>query len=148
MGDQVFTGIMAGEAHNPRLSMSHATKLVPYRVTIVYMTTILLISFLVPMDNESLFGGSGTAASPYVVGMMLAGVKGLPDFLNVVIIIGITSVAAESIYIASRILRAMSAQGHLPRFISHVDRHGRPTWSLAITITTAFALTYINLSSK
>jgi yeast amino acid transporter len=139
---------MAGEAHNPRLAMAHATKTVPIRVIVVYMTTVLLISFLVPIEDDSLFGGSGTAASPYVIGMRLAGVKGLPDFLNAVIIIGISAVAAESIYIASRILRTMSAQGFLPKIVSHVDSKGRPTTSLGITIVVAYAMAYINLSSK
>jgi yeast amino acid transporter len=139
---------MAGEAQNPRLAMAHATKLVPVRVTVIYMTTVVLISFLVPIENDSLFGGSGTAASPYVIGMTLAGVKGIPDFLNVIIIIGISAVAAESIYIASRIMRTMSAQGFLPKIVRHVDHRGRPTTSLVITIVIAYAMAYINLSSK
>ena len=29
VGDQIFIGIMGGEAQNPRFSMGHATKLVP-----------------------------------------------------------------------------------------------------------------------
>lgn len=140
---------MAGEAHNPRLAMAHATKTVPVRVTVVYMTTVLLISFLVPMNDGRLFGGSGTTSgSPYAIGMQLAGVKGIPDLLNVVIIIGIAAVAAESIYIASRILRAMSSQGYLPKIVGHVDGRGRPTTSLLITVVVAYAMAYINLSSE
>jgi amino acid transporter len=80
--------------------------------------------------------------------------------------VGIVAIAVESVYISSRILRAMSAQGLIPEFISRVDKAGRPRyaspsnsdghltltigprWALAITITVAVILTYMNLSGK
>ena len=40
VGDQVFIGIIGGEAENPRFSMAHATKLVPFRVNFVYMLSV------------------------------------------------------------------------------------------------------------
>ncbi|KAE8454311.1 hypothetical protein EG329_005236 [Mollisiaceae sp. DMI_Dod_QoI] len=147
MGDQVFTGIMGGEAKSPRYSMAHATKLVPIRVSVTFMLSIIFISILVPETDPRLFGGSDTAASPFVIALDHAGIKGLPDFLNVVIMIGIVAIAVESIYISSRVLRAMSAQGLIPKFISRVDSTGRPRWAVAITVTVAVILTYMNLSS-
>lgn len=140
---------MGGEATIPRYSMAHATKLVPIRVSTVYMLSIVFITILVPSDDPRLFGGSGdTSASPFVIALNHAGITGLPDFLNAVIMIGIVAIAVESIYIASRILRAMSAQGLIPKFISRVDSAGRPRWALFITITIAVMLTYINLSGQ
>jgi amino acid transporter len=56
-----------------------------------------------------------------VIALDHAGIKGLPDFLNVVIMIGIVAIAVESIYIAPRALGALSAQGIIPKFISRVD---------------------------
>jgi amino acid transporter len=113
------------------------------------MLSVVFITILVPSDDPKLFGGSGdTSASPFVIALDHAGIKGLPDFLNVVIMIGIIAIAVESIYIASRILRALSAQGIIPKFISRVDSKGRPRWALAITISIAVILTYINLSGK
>lgn len=146
--DQIFTGIMGGEAQSPRYSMAHATKLVPIRVSVTFMLSIAFISLLVPSDDPRLFGGSDTAASPFVIALDHAGIKGLPDFLNVVIMIGIIAIAVESIYISSRILRAMSAQGLIPEFISRVDSTGRPRWAVAITVFVAVILTYMNLSCK
>ncbi|KAL5322763.1 hypothetical protein ACEPPN_010739 [Leptodophora sp. 'Broadleaf-Isolate-01'] len=147
MGDQVFTGIMAGEAKSPRYSMAHATKLVPIRVFSTFMLSIVFISLLIPQDDKRLFGGSGVAASPFVIALNDAGIKGLPDFLNVVMMIGIASIAVESIYISSRIMRSMALQGLIPKFIANVDREGRPRWALAFTVLVAVVLTYINLTA-
>lgn len=58
------------------------------------------------------------------------------------------SIAAESIYIASRILRAMAHQEIIPSFMAKVHRGGQPFWAVGITIVVAVVLTYINLSGK
>lgn len=155
---------MAGEAKSPRYSMAHATKLVPIRVFSTFMLSIVFISVLIPQDDKRLFGGSGVAASPFVIALNDAGIKGLPDFLNVVMMIGIASIAVESIYISSRIMRSMALQGLIPKFIANVDKAGRPRyeiskpiylprantirWAIAFTVLVAVVLTYINLTGK
>lgn len=75
MGDQIFTGIMGGEAKSPRYSMAHATKLVPIRVGVTFMLSIVFISLLVPENDSRLLGGSGTTASPFVIALNDAGIK-------------------------------------------------------------------------
>ncbi|OMP88776.1 putative amino-acid permease, partial [Diplodia seriata] len=147
VGDQVFVGILAGEAETPRISMGRATKLIPYRNALLYMLSIVLCTLMVPMNDDRLFGGSGSAASPFVVAMNDAGISGVPDFFNVVIMVGIAGVAVESVYLSSRVLRSMAEQELIPRFLAGVDSRGRPRWSLAITLAVATMLTYINLSN-
>lgn len=62
--------------------------------------------------------------------------------------VGILAIAAESIYLASRVLRTMAHQQLIPEFMAKVDNRGRPRWALGITIVVAVVLTYINLSGK
>lgn len=88
--------------------MAHAKKLVPARMTFVYMVGTILISFLVSESDPRLLGGSGAAASPFVVAMNDASIKGLPDIINVAITISTASLAAEGIYTASRVLRTLA----------------------------------------
>ncbi|KAI7334543.1 hypothetical protein KC315_g3690 [Hortaea werneckii] len=147
IGDNSFTGFIAGEAVSPRYSVAHAVKLIPARVTGFYLVSMMFIGLLVPANSDRLLGGSGVAASPFVISIDKAGIKGLPDLLNVVIMFAVMSIGAESVYVASRILRAMSHQRLIPRWIARVDRRGRPRTALAITLGVAIALTYCNLSA-
>lgn len=148
VGDQIFIGIMGGEAQNPRFSMGHATKLVPYRVIFVYMACVMLITLLIPSDNDQLLGGSGITASPFVLSIQLVGIPYVSSILNAGIMCGILAISAESIYLSSRILRTMGNQKLVPEWVAQVDRRGRPVRSLIITCVTAVVLTYINLSCK
>lgn len=146
-GDQVFIGIMGGEAFFPRLAMGRACKMVTGRMFVIYMMSVMWISLLVPSDDSRLYGGSSTTASPFIIAMSNAGITGLPHFLNAAIVVGVTAIACESIYIASRTLRSLAAQGLIPKFMAEVDDKGRPRWSLLVTSVVTITLTYINLSS-
>lgn len=147
-GDQVFIGVMGGEAESPRWSMAHSANLVPWRVGVFYLVSVVLVSIIVPSNNENLLGGSGAAASPFVIAVQDAGIKGVPDLINACIIIGVTAIAMESIFLPSRILRTMALQKLLPSFIAKVDEKGRPRWALAITAIVAVVLTYMSLNGK
>ncbi|KAF7189999.1 Amino-acid permease GAP3 [Pseudocercospora fuligena] len=147
IGDNTFTGFLAGEAKTPRFSIAHAVILIPIRVTVLYLLSMLFIGLLVPATDQRLLGGSGIAASPFVIALDEAGIPGLPELLNVVIMFAVAAIGAESVFVASRILRAMSHQRLIPSWVAHVDRQGRPRWALLITYTSAVALTYCNLSA-
>lgn len=138
---------MAGEAKNPRFSVAHAAFLIPIRVSTFYLISVVLIGLLISPTNERLFGASGIAASPFVIAFDEAGIKGLPDFLNMIIIFGVASIGAESLFVASRMLRALSHQRLVPAWVARVDKRGRPRAAIAMTAAAAILLTYINLSA-
>lgn len=142
MSDQVFIGIIGGEAENPRYSMAHATKLVPFRVNIIYIISIVFVTVLIPSNDDRLLGGSGIAASPFVVAITDAGIKGLPDLLNAGMICGVLAIASESIYVASRIMRTMAHQKLIPEAFANVDDKGRPR--LLYVLRPAFRFPHAN----
>lgn len=147
-GDQVFIGIMGGEAQSPRFSMAHAVKLVPYRVTFIYMMAVIFITLLVPSDDERLLGGGGVTASPFVISVIDAGIPVLPDIMNAAMIFSILAIGAESVYLSSRILREMAHKKLIPEYFATVDSQGRPRWALAITCGLGIFLSYLSLSCK
>lgn len=147
IGDNSFTGFLAGEAETPRFSIAHAAVLVPIRVTVFYLISMLFIGLIVPATDEHLLGGSGIAASPFVIALQEAGISGLPDLLNAVILFAVAAIGAESVFVASRILRAMSHQRLIPGWVAKVDQRGRPRIALSMTFAAALALTYCNLSA-
>lgn len=147
-GDQVFMGIMAGEAQNPRFSMGHATKLVPWRISMVYMSLVIFTGILVPSNDDRLTLGSTVSASPFVVAAQDAGIKGIPDVINAFMMIAILSMAVEAIYISSRVLRTMAHQKLVPEVLAKLDKRGQPIFSLLISAAAGVLLTFINLAGK
>ncbi|KAK7433780.1 hypothetical protein Landi51_13802 [Colletotrichum acutatum] len=97
VGDQVFVGIMGGEADSPRFSMAHAKKLVPFRVNFIYMLSVIFITISVPSDDERLLGGSSVSASPFVIAVESSGIRGISSLLNAGMMCGIVAIAAESV---------------------------------------------------
>lgn len=146
VGDQVFIGIMGGEAQSPRKSMAHATKLVPFRVNVVYMLSVVFVTLQVRSDDEQLLGGTGITASPFIIAIQDVGIPAIGDILNAGMIVGILGISAEAVYLCSRVLRTMAHQKLIPEMWARVDSEGRPRWALAITIVVAVVLTYIQLS--
>ncbi|KAJ5249085.1 hypothetical protein N7468_000536 [Penicillium chermesinum] len=126
IGDNTFTGFLAGEAKSPRFSVGHAVFLIPIRVCVFYLTSMVLVGLLVSPSNDNLFGTSGVASSPFVIAINDAGIKGLPDLLNVIILFAVSAIAAESFFVASRILQSLAHQGLISAYVSKVDSRGRP----------------------
>ncbi|GAT20951.1 proline-specific permease [Aspergillus luchuensis] len=146
VGDQVFIGVMAGEAESPHYSMARSANFVPWRVGIFYLVSVVLISLVVDSDDSRLINGSSVVSSPFVIAAQDAGISGVPDLINACIILGILALSLECIYLPSRILRTMSLQGLLPAFIAKVDKIGRPRWALTFTAVAGTVLTYLSLS--
>jgi len=126
--------------------MAHATKLVPFRVNFVYMISIVFITILVPSSDDRLLGGSGVAASPFVIAIQDSGIPGIASILNAGMMCGVLAIAAESVYLSSRILRTMAHQKLVSERLARVDSKGRPRLALLITCVTAVFLAYIQLS--
>ena len=148
VGDQIFIGVMGGEAKSPRYSMARAATLVPMRVGFMYMVLVVFIGILIDPEDPNLLGGSGAAASPFVLAVNHAGIKGIPDIINACMIIGILAIALESIYLPSRMLRTMAVQGLIPKAFGRCDDKGRPRFALAVTSVVGVAMTYMSLSGK
>lgn len=140
-------GIAAGEARMPRYDMPRATVNLFVRIILIFGSACVLVSVLVPYDEPLLLGTSNVAASPFVIAMGYAGIKVLPDIINVVLLICLCCIGSESIFIASRVQTAMSKMGMFPAIFGKVDSKGRPIVSLATCFIIAIAMTYMCVST-
>jgi amino acid transporter len=147
VGDQVYVSIMGGEARNPRYSMPRAVKSAGIRVFFFFMIIVIFITILVPENDTRLLGGSGLNASPLVIALQDAGIKGIPDLLNAIFLIIAATGGLEPLYIASRVMRHMALKGQLHKKLAEVDSKGRPTWALFVTSLFTITFTYINCSN-
>lgn len=139
-GGTELVGLAAAEAENPRKSLPTATKQVFWRIAFFYIVSLLIVGIILPSDSPDLMGASGanTKASPFVLAIKEAGVKGLPSVFNAVITISVISVANSCTYGSSRTLQALAATDMAPKFLQYIDKHGRPIWCVIIQL--AFGL--------
>ena len=72
--------IAGAEAKNPRRNIPMAIRNVYIRILLFYIGGVTIIGLLVPYTNPDLNLESGTAAaSPFVIAIRTAGIKGLPS---------------------------------------------------------------------
>lgn len=140
-------GISAGESNFPRWDMPRSCNTLVGRIVVFYMLSIVMITVLVPHNDPLLLGTSTVAASPFVIAMTRAGIKVLPDIVNVIILIGLCAIGSESLFISSRMLTAMARMRMMPQYFGRIDSKGRPYVSLIITSLFATACTYINCAN-
>jgi amino acid transporter len=82
-----LVGLAASETPNPRKTMPSAIKNTFWRITVIYILSLLLIGLNLPYNDEFLlFADAGTAAaSPFVRILDLAHIPGLNHLINVTI---------------------------------------------------------------
>ncbi|KAK1230171.1 Amino-acid permease inda1 [Marasmius sp. AFHP31] len=130
-------GLAASETPNPRESMPTAVKGTFWRVTLIYVTSLLFIGLLVPYNEERLFGASDASASPFVIVLDNANIPGLNHLVNATICVSVMSIAISCVYAGSRTLTALAETKFAPRFFTYVDKSSRPLWSVIFTIAWA-----------
>jgi amino acid transporter len=135
-GGTELTGLAAAEAANPLKSVPLATKQVLWRITFFYVVNLLLLGLILPATNPHLLDSTGanTKASPFVLAIKRAGIKGLPSVFNAVITISVLSVANSCTFGSTRTMQALAAHGMGPKFLAYVDKKGRPIWCVAIQL--------------
>jgi len=148
-GGTELAGLAAAEAEDPAKSLPKACRQVFWRISFFYIVNLFLVGLIVPADSPFLLGSSGanTKASPFVVALQNAGVKGLPSVFNAVITIAVLSVANSATFGSTRTFQALAAQGMAPKVLAYVDHAGRPVASIILQL--AFALlAFINEDSN
>ncbi|KAJ4176563.1 hypothetical protein NW755_014340 [Fusarium falciforme] len=135
-GGTEMVGLAAAESDNPRKSIPKASKQVFWRIALFYITNLLIVGLILPSDDERLMGASGanSKASPFVLSIQDAGIKVLPSIFNAVITVSVLSVANSCTYGSTRTMQAMAERDMAPKFLSYVDKAGRPIWCVAVQL--------------
>lgn len=140
--------VTGGEMESPRRNLPIAAKRFFYRLVIFYVLSAFAIGVTCPSDDARLTnGGSGAAASPFVVAIANAGIKTLPGLVNAVILISAWSSGNSFLYISSRALYSLAVQGSAPRIFKSCNRWGVPY--MAVSASSLFCgLAYLNAASS
>ncbi|KAI3614271.1 amino-acid permease inda1 [Moniliophthora roreri] len=137
-------GIAASETPNPRATMPAAVKGTFWRVTVIYITSLLLVGLLVPYTDDRLLGGSGAAASPFVIALDNAKIHGFNHVVNATICVSVMSIGLSCVYAGSRTLTALAETGYAPKIFTYVDKSSRPLFSMILTILFV-PIAYVNV---
>lgn len=124
-----------GEAENPRKNVPKAIRRVFWRILLFYVLGIFIIGLLVPYNSTELLDNSAgdASASPFVIAIKTAGIKGLPSVINAVILISAWSAGNSDLYASSRTLYALAIEGKAPAFLRKCTKGGLPVWCVFIT---------------
>ncbi|KAI0506010.1 amino acid permease/ SLC12A domain-containing protein [Xylaria bambusicola] len=137
-GGTEMLGLTAAECCSPQRVMKLA--MIAVRIILLHLVPVLLLSLVLTSRTSPSANNDGSAKeliSPFVVAVSEAHIPVLPDFMNVVIVTSIFSVASACVFAASRALQAISARGMGPRFCGRLYRD-KPVGALAIIF--AFSL--------
>lgn len=144
-----LVGLASAESANPRKSLPKATKQVFWRILLFYVISLTLIGLLVPYTDKRLISSSSVdaSASPFVIAIKSANIKGLPSVMNVVIMIAVLSVGNSSVFASSRTLCALAAANQAPKIFGYIDKKGRPL--VGIIVQCIFGLLcFVSASDK
>ncbi|KAJ7235111.1 amino acid permease-domain-containing protein [Mycena haematopus] len=84
--------------------------------------------------------------SPWVLAFMRAGVKGLPSFINAVILTSAFSAGNSLLFGASRILYGLALKKQAPAFFLRQTRSGLPLPAILFTVSVFSLLAFLNLA--
>ncbi|EIW85227.1 dicarbixylic amino acid permease [Coniophora puteana RWD-64-598 SS2] len=146
-----LVGVTVGETRDPRRNVPRAIKRTFFRIAVFYVGNVFAISLIVPSTSHELFVANGSpagaAASPFVVGVQLAGIRILNSVINAIVLVFTLSAANADVYIGSRTLYGMAVQGDAPRVLARVDRRGVP-WTALLVVIAFTCLTFTNVSTS
>ncbi|GAP83235.2 putative amino acid permease [Rosellinia necatrix] len=136
-GGTEMLGLAAAECRHPRYVMGIASKLVAGRVVLLYLIPILMLGLVLRVDLDQSTPSGDVSISPFVLAILQANIRVLPDLINATMVIAFFSMANASVFAASRALHAISARGMGPRFCAVLYR-GRPLGALLIVLLFSF----------
>src|SRR5699024_6419789 len=104
-GIEIVT-IAAAESDQPRRAISLAVRAVIWRISLFYLGSVLVITFLMPY--ESIDNAETAAESPFTRILDMANIPGAVGLMEAVIVLALLSAFNAQIYATSRLVFAMS----------------------------------------
>lgn len=148
-GGVEMVAVAAGEAADPRRNIPKATRRVFWRILFFYVLGSLAIGVIVASNDPALLGRSkavGAAASPWVIGIKNAGIRGLPHIINAVILTSASSSGNAFLFTGSRYLFGIAQNGHAPKFLLKCTKKGVPIYCVLIVAAISL-LTFLSVGT-
>ncbi|KAG0672106.1 Proline-specific permease [Maudiozyma exigua] len=147
-----LVSLTSSECEDQRRNIAKASRRFVYRLIIFYCCSVLGISVIVSRKDPTLLTAlsankAGAASSPFVIGIINAGIPVLPHIINACIMLSAWSAGNAYMFAASRSLLTMANEEGAPKIFGRINRMGTPYVAVAFT-TLWFCLAYLNVSSS
>lgn len=140
--------VTAGEMQSPRRNVPKAARRYIYRLVIFYVFSVLAIGVICPSNAHRLTSGGVTAKnSPFVIGIVNAGIPVLPSIVNAAILTSAWSAGNSFLYMSSRSLYALAVSGNAPSFFKTCNRWGVPYYCVGVSALFSL-LAYLSVGSS
>lgn len=107
-----------------------------------------MVTLVVPSNDPNLLESTGTATqSPFDIAARRAGIKGVPSFINAMVLTSAWSAANSNMLTGSRVLFGMANAGQAPKFFSRLNRFSIPWLALGL-LSIFMALGYMTLNKS
>ncbi|AGP30694.1 amino acid permease [Corynebacterium terpenotabidum] len=121
-------GVAAGEAKDPEKVIPAAIRTAVVRLTVFFVGAILVIAALVPYED------AGLDESPFVTVFDIAGLSGMADVMNFVIIAALLSAGNSGLFSCTRMLHSLAEQGQAPEIFTRTTKRGIPMVALCVSM--------------
>jgi S-methylmethionine transporter len=121
-------GVAAGETNDPATVIPKAIRTAVLRLTVFFVGAIFVIAALVPYED------AGLDESPFVTVFDIAGIPGMGDVMNFVIIAALLSAGNSGLFSCTRMLHSMAVEGQAPKAFLRTTRRGIPMLALCVSM--------------
>lgn len=118
-GAEIAT-VAAAESREPARAIASMTTTLTLRVLLFYVVSIFLI--LCTVARNSIKPGT----SPFVAALVQIGIPGAALVMNFVVLVAVLSCLNSGLYVTSRVLFALAANGDAPQALVALSRHRVP----------------------
>jgi amino acid transporter len=123
--------LSAGELQDSHRTIQRTVKRCFQRICGFYILGVLAVGILCCSRDQRLINvvgcaGVGAGASPWVIGIQILAISGLPGFINAMIMISSWSCGNAYLFSAPRTLYSLSLNGQAPEFLQKCTKYGCP----------------------
>lgn len=141
-----IVAVSAAEAANPARAIPRAIRQTIWRILVIYMGIALFYGITVPYNDDSLSAGTRVLKSPMTIAIARAGWEGGAHLINAFILVTCISAINSSIYIGSRTIVNLAAEGSAPKILRRVNAKGVP-YGAVILMNLFGLLSLMNIST-
>lgn len=132
IGGEIAT-IAAAESDQPSKAVARTTQLLAVRISLFYIISVLLIVMVLPWNSTKV------GASPFSSALDQVGIAGAADIMNAIVLTAVLSCLNSGIYIASRMMFVLSANGDAPKAMEKLSPRGVPVRAILAATVIGFA---------